>query len=259
MKSTTVVAACILLSNALARDVPLNVRAFYNRIQTAQCTGPDLLKSGFYSQDDGPPTFGYCKDNSTNAIYIHGFGSALANMDIDCDGAIPDPAPDKRCKDSDTKSETRWKDQVQQYSKRSNDPFEDLNPYNVPYVVFGNEGSKGNYSTFDPRKYGVHPLSVMAVVCGDQLIYGIWGDTNGDDDGSKAMVGEASISLATACYPNATIDADNGHAADDVLYIAFPGSRNETVNERAAWGAASVEAFERSISEMGDRLIGRLH
>jgi hypothetical protein len=30
-------------------------------------------------------------------------------------------------------------------------------------------------------------------------VYGIWGDTNGDD-GDEAMVGEASISLATACF-----------------------------------------------------------
>jgi len=39
-------------------------------------------------------------------------------------------------------------------------------------------------------------------------VYGIWGDMNGDD-GDESVVGEASISLATACFGNGV----NGNAA----------------------------------------------
>jgi hypothetical protein len=82
-------------------------------------------------------------------------------MDVDCDGS-------GRCGDSpNQKSETRWEGVVQKYSGGSVDY---LNANNVPCVVFGNEGNKPEYTTFDPRLEDIHPLSVMAVVCGDQLV-----------------------------------------------------------------------------------------
>jgi hypothetical protein len=81
-------------------------------------------------------------------------------MDIDCDGNLS-YAGDGRCGSStDTQGETAFKDQVQQYG------IPDLNSYIHPYVVFGNVGS----DQFDPTKYGVKPLSVMAVVCGNKLV-----------------------------------------------------------------------------------------
>ena len=88
--------------------------------------------------------------------------NSFANMDIDCDGK-QSGHNDGRCGNSaDTQSETRWVDEVRKFG------ISDLDANIHPYVVFGNEG---NYSpTFDPRKFGVKPLSVMAVVCNDQLV-----------------------------------------------------------------------------------------
>jgi hypothetical protein len=196
-------------------------------------------------------------------------------MDIDCDGAQGGPADDGRCGNSDdTQDITAFADTVKAYKKG----ISDLNANVHPYVVFGNSGSKAGYKTFDPQQYGVEPLSVMAVVCGDQLvcsppcplpqiwhehadsdnakIYGVWGDENGDD-GAHPMVGEASISLATACY-GTSMTGDNGHDPDDVLYIAFPGSDAVPGANGADWAAANYAAFESSITALGDTLIARI-
>jgi hypothetical protein len=84
-------------------------------------------------------------------------------MDVDCDGS-------GRCGNSaDQKSETRWQSFVQSYSDIAGSHVDDLDANNVPYVVFGNVGSAPDYTTFDPRAHNVQPLSVMAVVCGDQM------------------------------------------------------------------------------------------
>jgi hypothetical protein len=45
--------------------------------------------------------------------------------------------------------------------------------------VFGNFGNDKGYTNFHPQNHGLKPLSVMAVVCGDKLVYGVWGDVNG--------------------------------------------------------------------------------
>jgi hypothetical protein len=71
------------------------------------------------------------------------------------------------------------------------------------------------------------------------------------------MVGEASISLATACYGTG-ITGNNGHDEDDVLYIAFPGADAVPGANGANWAASSYSAFESSITALGDRLIGRI-
>ena len=94
----------------------------------------------------------------------------------------------------------------------------------------------------------------MAVVCGGQLIYGVWGDTNGADD-DEPLVGEASLALATACFGDG-MAAHNGHDVSDVLYVFFSGAH--AVPRSASWGAQSFEAFEASISQLGDALVAGL-
>ena len=188
-------------------------------------------------------------------------------MDVDCDGDQSDHG-DGRCGSSrDTQSSTAFPDKIREYS---NGAISDVNANYIPYVVLGNDDTS---PAFDPRKYGVKELSVMAVVCGDNAdklvctilttrvnhltymkqIYGVWADTNGDD--GPPLVGEASISLATACYGHG-ITGDNGYDKTDVLYIAFPGS--EAVPKKAAWTAKSFREFEDSISDIGDSLIMKL-
>lgn len=86
-------------------------------------------------------------------------------------------------------------------------------------------------------------------------IYGIWGDTNGDD--GAPLVGEASLSLATACYGTKAVNGNSGHDESDVLYVAFTG--DEAVpGPRTKWDAKDFAEFEDSIVEVGNRMIGRL-
>lgn len=171
-------------------------------------------------------------------------------MDIDCDGQSTSSTGDTRCDSStDTQSVTSFADQVQQYG------IEDLNAYVHSYVVFGNSGTKSGYVNFDPQKYGMSPLSVMAVVCGNKLIYGVWGDTNGDD-GARASVGESSLALGTLCYGQ-DMNGNNGHSEADVLYIGFRTKDAET-NSSTAWDTDDANVFESSLAAIGDRLVQKL-
>ena len=191
-------------------------------------------------------------------------------MDVDCDGAqrLDTAANDGRCNAAmspDVQGITAFQDTVASY----NAGILDLDPYVHPYVVFGNidsgsnatnlteyDAKKQGWRTFDPTAYGVQPLSVMAVVCNDQLLYGIWGDTNGDD-GDHPMVGEASISLATACE-GMGMNGENGYSDTDILYVAFKGEEAVPGPEGADWGAEDFATFERSIEGLGDRLVERI-
>ena len=97
-------------------------------------------------------------------IYLHGNGKQLANMDIDCDGQQGGAGEDGRCGSSgDTQSQTSFKDTIIDYKVG----ISDLNAKVHTYVVFGNDGTS---PSFDPQKYGIEPLSVMAVVCGNKLV-----------------------------------------------------------------------------------------
>lgn len=230
---------------AMALEIPANLRTFYNQSISSPCPEENILEGGFYDQTDGPQTFGYCERGLAGTGFYLSGENGFVNMDIDCDG-INTPG-DGRCGGSDdTQYQTRWKEEVQAYG------IEDLNTYVHPYVVLGNEG---DYSpTFDPQEYNIKPLSLVAVVCGEKLVYGIWGDTNGDD--GPPLIGEASLALATECF-GTEMDADNGYSGEDVLYIAFAG--DEAVpGDSAAWDAETYEEFEESIAELGDKLIAQL-
>ena len=162
-----------LSATTLARDVPQNLKDLASAAKSNTCK--HYLQTGFYDEDGGSKDFGYCGDHLTDSgiIYLSGPKGKLANMDIDCDGKGPG---DGRCGSStDTQSQTAFEDEV---AKLSGNKIKDLNANVHTYVVFGNDDTN---PAFDPQKYGMEPLSVMAVVCGDKLVYGIWGDTNGDD------------------------------------------------------------------------------
>ncbi len=83
----------------------------------------------------------------------------------------------------------------------------------------------------------------------------MWGDTNGDD--GPPLIGEASLSLATQCFGSSMND-NNGHPQDDVLYIAFPGSSAQTVKQHADYAATSYSDFENSIQDLENQLIAKL-
>ncbi|KAG8417976.1 hypothetical protein J3458_005424 [Metarhizium acridum] len=254
MKSSIAASLSALAAVAAARDVPANVKSFYNSIRgQGQCR--NVLAGGFHSIDGDSGNFDYCGDHISDysVIYLQGKNGQLANMDIDCDGIQHGPADDGRCGSSgDTQSVTSFADTLRGYGTGQRDL--DANAH--PYVVFGNTGSRKGYANFDPRKYGVEPLSVMAVVCNNKLIYGVWGDENGDD-GPESMVGEASVSLATACFGRG-VNGNSGHDDNDVLYIAFPGRDAIPRAKGAKWNAQNYDEFEDSIAGLGNELIQRI-
>lgn len=76
-------------------------------------------------------------------------------MDIDCDGA--NNSGGACSNDPSGQSQTSFKSTVKHYG------IKDLDAHIHPYVVFGNDG-------FDPEDHGVKPLSVVAVVCNNQVV-----------------------------------------------------------------------------------------
>jgi len=83
----------------------------------------------------------------------------------------------------------------------------------------------------------------------------VLGDTDSID--CPPLVGEASISLATACYRKQAINSNQGHDVDDVLYITFPGADAVPGRSGAKWDAESYSEFEQSLERLGDKLIER--
>lgn len=62
------------------------------------------------------------------------------------------------------------------------------------------------------------------------------------------------MSLATKCFGK-SMNGNNGHSPNNVLYIGFPGSVANTVEKSAHWGAKNFADFEASIQSVGDKLI----
>lgn len=82
--------------------------------------------------------------------------SSLADMDVDCDGV--NNAKGKCENDPTGQSITAFQDEVSAFG------IEDLDANLHSYVVLGTK-------SFDPQKVGVESLSVVAVVCNDELVW----------------------------------------------------------------------------------------
>ncbi|KAG8413182.1 hypothetical protein J3459_015745 [Metarhizium acridum] len=100
----------------------------------------------------------YCGD-LPNAIFLKGSNGNYDNMDIDCDGA--NNSAGGCANDPTGQGQTAFKDTVKTYG------IPDLDANLHPYVVFGNEGAS---PSFNPQSKGMKPLSVMAVVCNNQVV-----------------------------------------------------------------------------------------
>jgi len=216
---------------------------------TAQngCANPISIK---YSSGQGGADTVYCKDNVSGAIYLKDSGKGYADADIDCDGSGMGTGD---CgNDPSGQSMTAFKDLVQEYS---NGAVDDLNTHIHNFVVLGNDNSAeegDGGKAFRPQEDAdIQPLSVVAVVCGKKLVYGVWGDVNGGK-----LTGETSLSLAKQCFPNEELNGDSGHGDHDVLYLAFPGE--DAVAKKAKWGASSAKEFEASLASIGDKLVAKI-
>ncbi|KAJ5806709.1 Fungal chitosanase [Penicillium riverlandense] len=237
-----VLSTLVLASAGLASsyELPAKLEQIYKEHKTGECK--NILGSGFNNGDSSANNVVYCGDIE-GAIFLHSTanGGSYADMDVDCDGA--DNSSGACSNDPSGQGVTAFQSEVSKYG------ISDLNANIHPYVVFGNEDSNPQFA---PNKFGMEPLSVMAVVCNGQLHYGIWGDTNGG-----TATGEAAISTAELCFPNAGITGDNGHTPRDVLYIGFKG-KEAFPGAKADWKAKNTKAFEESIRPIGDRLVAKL-
>ncbi|KAF4542709.1 uncharacterized protein LTHEOB_7439 [Lasiodiplodia theobromae] len=238
--TSTLTAAAAVFSITSAYDIPDNLQRIYDAHKSGTCT--NKLLGGFApGVDSSDSSFAYCADISANTIYLHSDanGGQYADMDVDCDGA--NLGAGDCANDPTGQSQTAF-----QWIVADKYGIDDLDANVHSYVVFGNDDP-----AFDPQQHGMEPLSVMAVVCGGQLHYGVWGDTNGAN-----TVGETSLALAQLCFPDEGLNGDNGHGDYDVLYIGFTGTG--TVPDDAKWSTSSREEFEDSIRGLGDSLVADL-
>lgn len=88
-------------------------------------------------------------------------------MDVCCDGEQGGPADDGRCNnDPSLLSITAFQSEIEDYDVG----IKDLNANVHSYIVFGNTGDTPGWPTFLPEDHGIEPLSLMAVVCGENLV-----------------------------------------------------------------------------------------
>lgn len=143
MRSTLMLS---VLGLASAYDLPANLRNIYNNHKAGSC---NKVLSGKSSTGAV-----FCGD-IPNAIFLKS-NNGYDNMDVDCDGA--DDKAGGCSNDPSGYGETAFKDTVSHYG------ISDLNANIHPYVVFNEE------PFFSPQKHGMKPLSVMAVVCNNQVV-----------------------------------------------------------------------------------------
>jgi chitosanase len=65
------------------------------------------------------------------------------------------------------------------------------------------------------------------------------------------------MALADLCFPDDGLSGDNGHDANDVLFIGF--TSQDAFPQDAAWNAGSTQEFENSIKDLGDQLVAGLN
>ncbi|KAL8298974.1 hypothetical protein RB597_007548 [Gaeumannomyces tritici] len=264
--------ALLLPVGGSAREIPENIKQLKAAI-IAKGDCQKKLASGFRVTEGNPTTGAYCGDmlDKYGIIYQQMPGGQLSDMDVDCDGQQANrTGDDGSCGlSTDTQPQTSFRSNVRANGAAAAIGVQDLNPFIHSYVVFGNTNEgKPSWPSFDPQDRGrrkllggqrVEPLSVMAVVCGDNLFYGLWGDENGPD-GRYPMIGEAGIGLARACFGGAaTIDGGHGWSNTDVLYLAFTGSDAvPDAGRQPRWDATNFADFERSLAPVGDALVSRV-
>lgn len=147
---------------------------------------------GKYAKDGGgTPTVDIC--GLTGAVFWK------ADLDVDCDGKMT--AKCSLATDPDYMNQTAATDSM-------GDP---LDAAALPFVVVPGVSTRWSY-----RTAGLRMGSVVAVIYGDHLEYGVLGDV-----GPVAAIGEASYRMAELL----TIDPDprTGGTAAEVAYIAFTG------------------------------------
>ncbi|KAJ0416256.1 fungal chitosanase of glycosyl hydrolase group 75-domain-containing protein [Aspergillus carlsbadensis] len=148
-----------------------------------------------------------------------------ADMDIDCDGI------NFQCDGNlDGQPLTNWGA---------------LSAYEVPFIVIPNRFLEANPAATPGN-------NVAAVICNNQMYYGILGDTNHND---PQVTGEASWLLSRTCFPDADLNGNRGHDEPDVTYILFAGE--QAVLPETAHNDKFITDFD-TLRSMGDNLVTSL-
>lgn len=149
----------------------------------------------------------YAKDSGgTATVDICGLTGAVfwkADLDVDCDGKMS--AKCSLSTDPDYMSQTAASDSQGM----------PLDAAALPYVVVPGVSTRWSY-----RAAGLAMGSVVAVIYGDHLEYGVLGDV-----GHVAAIGEASYRMAELLTINP--DPRVGGTAAEVAYVAFTGTGAE--------------------------------
>jgi Fungal chitosanase of glycosyl hydrolase group 75 len=149
----------------------------------------------------------YAKDSGgTATVDICGLTGAVfwkADLDVDCDGKMT--AKCSLATDPDYMNQTAATDSMGNA----------LDAAALPYVVVPGVSARWSY-----RAAGLAMGSVVAVIYGDHLEYGILGDV-----GPVAAIGEASYRMAELLTINP--NPSTGGTAAEVAYIAFTGMAAE--------------------------------
>lgn len=148
-----------------------------------------------------------------------------ADLDVDCDGRESDKCNKKA--DPDYQAETAAHDSH----------GEPLDAAAVPYVVVPAPSERWSYKSAGLRA----GRSVVAVIHGDRVAYGVIGDV-----GPKALLGEASYAMAERLGLDP--DPRRGGAAKGVVYVAFTGEGGEVKKPEDA----------AEVQRVGERMARRL-
>ncbi|KZV86945.1 Chitosanase-domain-containing protein [Exidia glandulosa HHB12029] len=191
------------------------------------------VKAAAYGREDVLATYPTCNDcDSASDVDISGklkkipgFEDVLmfmADMDVDCDGVA------WQCPGNmDGQPETS---------------FGHMNASQAPWYVIPEDFiSKGD----------VQANALGAVICNDKMFYGIFADSNGD---SPQVIGEASLVLAQACFPDDGMSGANGHPIPDVAYIVFPHDAPQGVGDETLDYSALKQLGDQKLKDLVNAL-----
>ena len=179
------------------------------RARVASCT---QISNGLFATDDETqPEIPFC--DMGDAVFWN------ADMDIDCDGVST-----ALC------NETTDPDFLPDTTAHTSNGMP-LDAAELPYVVVPQASDE-----FDFRAAGLDLGTVVLVVHGDKIDFGIIGDT-----GPAHIIGEASYAMAKRLGINP--NPSNGGTGKGVIYVAFKGKasivkKNESHDEAVTLGKA---------------------
>ncbi|KAH7101840.1 fungal chitosanase of glycosyl hydrolase group 75-domain-containing protein [Auriculariales sp. MPI-PUGE-AT-0066] len=198
-------------ASEFAADSSIDVKALY-----------DFVKAGSGKVVGSYPTCNDC-DGSSNvdlhlASELPNVITFIADMDIDCDGV------NWKCPGNpDGQAQTNWGA---------------MDTYQAPWFVLPDEWYESQ---------GIVPNNLGAVICGDKMFYAVFADSNGD---TPQVIGEASLVLGNACYPDAGLSGAVGHSDVDVAYIVFSGETPSGVGEEKLEYGPLKELGDQKVKEL---------